>query len=378
MRVFGIERVTVLKVVLVAAATLLAACLVGLVGMENPAEAAFPGLNGKISFAGGDGDIHSMNADGTDQTNLTNTGFPGSEDANWSPDGSKIVFQSLGDIWVMNADGSGRTNLTNTPSVGEQHPTYSFDGTKIAFSRYVDHFQIYVMNADGSGQMSLTDTIGDAYPAWSPDGTKIAFASFRDNNFEIYSMNADGTKQTRLTNIVDDDYMPAWSPDGTKIAFASFRDGAENLEVYSMNADGTNQTNLTNNPAAHDTQPDWQPISDVVYNFSGFDQPVDNLPTLNKTRPGKTIPIRFSLEGYKGYNIFETGYPKSEPIACESTAPVDGIEETVTAKQGLVYDPLLNRYTYDWATGSPWSGCRQFVMKLKDGSVHRANFTFSK
>ena len=68
----------------------------------------------------------------------------------------------------------------------------------------------------------------------------------------------------------------------------------------------------------------------VSYAFSGFFQPVDNLPTFNKTKPGKSIPIRFSLGGDKGLDIFESGYPKSEPIACDSTAPVDGIEQTTT------------------------------------------------
>ena len=60
--------------------------------------------------------------------------------------------------------------------------------------------------------------------------------------------------------------------------------------------------------------------------FDGFYQPVDNLPTLNKTKPGKTIPIRFSLGGDKGLNIFAEGYPKSEAIPCDSTATVDDID----------------------------------------------------
>jgi hypothetical protein len=78
-------------------------------------------------------------------------------------------------------------------------------------------------------------------------------------------------------------------------------------------------------------------LTPVPY-FDGFYQPVDNLPTLNKTKPGKTIPIRFSLGGEKGLDIFADGYPKSEPIPCDSTATVDGIEETVTGKGGLSYN----------------------------------------
>jgi Thrombospondin type 3 repeat len=114
----------------------------------------------------------------------------------------------------------------------------------------------------------------------------------------------------------------------------------------------------------------------VSYTFSGFFQPVDNLPTFNKTKPGKNIPVRFSLGGDKGLDIFESGYPKSEPIACNSSAVVDGIEQTTTGKGGLSYDAVSDRYTYNWTTSSTASGCQQFVMKLKDGSVQRANFIF--
>jgi probable HAF family extracellular repeat protein len=112
--------------------------------------------------------------------------------------------------------------------------------------------------------------------------------------------------------------------------------------------------------------------------FEGFYQPVDNFPTLNKTRAGKIIPIRFSLGRDQGLDIFATGYPKSETIPCNSTTPVDAIEETASGKHGLFYNARTDRYEYEWETSSTWSGCRQFVMKLKDGSVQRANFSFSK
>lgn len=114
------------------------------------------------------------------------------------------------------------------------------------------------------------------------------------------------------------------------------------------------------------------------FDFDGFYQPVDNFPTLNKTKAGKTIPMRFSLGSDQGLDIFATGYPKSETIPCNSTTPVDSIEETVSGKHGLSYNASTDSYEYEWATSSTWSGCRQFVMKLKDGSVQRTNFSFSK
>ncbi|NLG50928.1 MAG: tetratricopeptide repeat protein, partial [Chloroflexi bacterium] len=55
----------------------------------------------------------------------------------WSPDGSRIAFVSeqdrTDDIWIMNADGSEQRNLTENEWEWEKHPTWSPDGSKIVF-----------------------------------------------------------------------------------------------------------------------------------------------------------------------------------------------------------------------------------------------------
>jgi hypothetical protein len=115
-----------------------------------------------------------------------------------------------------------------------------------------------------------------------------------------------------------------------------------------------------------------------LYDFAGFFSPVDNLPTLNSVNAGRAIPVKFSLAGDQGLDIFEAGYPKSQQIACDSGALEDGVEETVTAGAStLTYDAASDRYTYVWKTEKAWAGtCRQLVLKLDDGTFHRANFKF--
>jgi Tol biopolymer transport system component len=250
-------------------------------------------------------EIYTMNANGTGVTRLTNNsvndGMP-----SWSPDGSKIVFDSERDgnseIYVMNADGSNPTRLTNNPA-GDFDPTWSPDGQQIAFVSERDfNREIYTMNADGSSQTNRSNNFAfDADPDWSPDGLHIAFVSDRTGNFDVYVMSPTGVNQNDLINnpayfdtfpawspsgqhitfqsnrngdmevfqitgeiqvnltnfpsATDGATMP-WSPDGTKIAFTSDRDG--NYEIYVMNANGTGQTRLTIN-AGIDGAPDWSP-----------------------------------------------------------------------------------------------------------------------
>ena len=199
-------------------------------------------------------EIYIVDAEGTNLVRLTDD--PGlDDDPSFSPDGSKILFDSdrdgHKDIYVMDADGNNVTRLTNNPGYDYNiFPAFSPDGTQIAFESVRDgNPEIYIMNADGTGQARLTNDPGeDLRPTFSPDGKTIAFDSNRDGHAEIYLMNVDGTNPVRLTTSLAADYDPTFSPDGTKIAFVSYRDG--NNEIYVMGADGSNPVNLTSNSAS--------------------------------------------------------------------------------------------------------------------------------
>jgi len=115
----------------------------------------------------------------------------------------------------------------------------------------------------------------------------------------------------------------------------------------------------------------------LYYDFSGFFKPVGNLPTVNKDNAGSSIPVKFSLNGDQGLDIFFGGYPKFQQMTCDFTT-ADGLERADTAGGStLTYDPLLDQYVYVWKTDKSWSGtCSQLVVILKDGSVHLLNFSF--
>jgi Tol biopolymer transport system component len=259
--------------VIVVAAVLAAAVLV-LVGTK-PAEAAFPGGNGKIAFTStrdGDNEIFAMNPDSTAIEQLTtNTAYD--YHPAWSADGSWMAYISEQDgnaeIYMRSYGGGGfvQTLRLTKNTAYDDHPVFNHDRSKIAFrSLRDDNYEIYVMdtadsNNDGNGdnQTNLTNNPTHDYdPAFSPDGSKIAFTSERDGKRDIYVMDADGTDLVNLTKNAAYDSQPNWSPDGSKIAFTSTPDGV-NSDIYVMNAlDGSEQKRLTKKAAA-DYDPAWSP-----------------------------------------------------------------------------------------------------------------------
>ena len=115
----------------------------------------------------------------------------------------------------------------------------------------------------------------------------------------------------------------------------------------------------------------------VVYDFRGFFRPVD-MDDVNVAKAGSSIPIKFSLSGYQGMDIIAAGSPTFTITGTSVNG--DDIEQTVTAGgSSLSYDPIADQYVYVWKTDKAWAGkSGTFALKLADGTVHTARFSFKK
>ena len=82
-----------------------------------------------------------------------------------------------------------------------------------------------------------------------------------------------------------------------------------------------------------------------LWPFTGFAQPVDNSPTVNRMNAGRTVPVKFSLGGDRGLDIFQSGYPQVRSVSCPSGS-ADVVEETFTAEPSrLTYSSGNGQYT---------------------------------
>ncbi len=227
----------------------------------------------------------------------------GAANPDYSPDNLKLVYEQVNSIWIFNQVTQSSLRLTNL--TGDSRPRFSPNGSKIVFQSTRDgQPEIYVMNVDGSAQTRLTNNSAwDTSPAWSPDGSKILFTSLRDDPMSpaLYVMNADGSNQTRVTSGSDGVWRQnptpvVYSEDGTGVvaaltAVTMLRGPFQMLDPYNFSVDGrTRVTLFTSNLGI--VSPPVPPASTLSVQANGVNLPIESVGPITGTgAPGGSYII---------------------------------------------------------------------------------------
>lgn len=224
------------------------ALAVGALVLAAPAQATFPGSNGRIFFVSDrDGqqplpeyELYSMRPDGSDVVRLTDT--PGSEyGPSVSADGRWVVYAYLPSVSEPNTGqariemrswlGERRTELTQSqPGRDDWDPAFSPDSETVAFSRETagdGTGELWTVATDGSGSPQSIDPVGSNFvyePSYYPDGTRIAFQGrmFGGATTRIFSIVSTGLGGVEADSPASprSSYFPSVSPSSDRVAFS--------------------------------------------------------------------------------------------------------------------------------------------------------------
>jgi Tol biopolymer transport system component len=294
----------------------------------------------------------------------------------FSPDGSKLIFQSEREegnpfyqIYVLDLNtgettrvspgtgkttcgffqpGTGRVIFASThadpQALEKQKAELKFRATgkqrRYAWD-YDDAFEIYSTKQDGTDLVNLTHSPGyDAEGAFSPDGQQIVFCSLRaasplenlsperraqyekDPSWfgDIYIMNADGSNVRRLTDASGYDGGPFFSPDGQRIVWRHFEENGVIADIWTMKTDGSDKRRITDFKSMS-----WAPFYDpsgkyIIFTSNKFG--FENFELFIVDVDGEREPVRVTFtSGFDGLPVFS---PDGKKLCWTSGRTTDG------------------------------------------------------
>ena len=262
-----------------------------------PAQAAFPGANGRIAFAVSkwrwppaetctpdphscygpllvSSAIESVLPNGRGRRVLYPWTIEGVADESvpvWSPNGRLLAIQlALGRLGIIRRDGTGLRQLPQLTD-WDSYPSWSPDGRRLVFAGSRPCLYcggLYTVRPDGTGLRRVIAQ-GAYSPAWSVTG-RIAFVNWDDLPTRpigiddgLYTVRPDGSGLRRLYSggYLGPGTMPDWSPHGSRIVFvAATKQAPENQEIFTVRANGRGLRQLPTFKS-HDrgSAPVWSP-----------------------------------------------------------------------------------------------------------------------
>lgn len=224
-------------------------------GMQNPAQAG----------------LYSIRAsDGRGLVHVSATPVGGFDIGyGFSPDGSRVLYASFdsnghGVLYSVGSDGTGKIRLSPRPwfvidlgffdRIGAD---WSPDGSRVVFAAFnpsLGKTGLFVVNADGTDPDRVAPAVGAISAQWSPRGNLITFTSCC-NRIQVFVVEASGHDLHQLTYAAhgSQSLTPVWSPNGQQILFQrEFFDGSTPTggALYTIRRNGRDLGRVTPLPAS--------------------------------------------------------------------------------------------------------------------------------
>lgn len=257
----------------------------------------------------------------------------------WSPDGSRIAFESsphntqstVTSLRTVNIDGTGLTDLSSAlrvpPGQTTEYPMWSPDGSYLAFlsdENWVGgHKYLFVSSADGTSLRKLTSDPIYGYPVWSADGQSIYYVPDSGGDYALRSVSVESGVSSMVTELGGDPW-PAWSPDRTRIALRGYESGIGIMDLLTQRAVRIEypapESDHGGNPPIYDIH-SWSPAGDrlalTAYYWPGFTY-------LYVVEVGGGQPRRLAMTYIEGMKGAFAWLPTGREIAFVAASPCDG------------------------------------------------------